>query len=308
MQRAISRAPSMARCDRLVARAAVRRQSPVRAGRERLGAPDPSLPLESQDRGGWSVLRIQRRRVTQRPLTRTLGWCGRRLCVPHTGQVSRTVDPGSVPPGRHWAWISVAGVVLYVAIDACMAVLRPDVSLLHDAESDYGNGAWSWLMDLNFLIRAVSSIAAVLAIAPLVSVSLRARVTNARPMSASRGIGETTGTTAARVGLGLIVAWTLASGLLAFLPDDLRGATVTAHGRVHLLAALVAFASIGVGTIVVSRVCRTPSIGEAPRGSSSASRSQASSRCFFSSRLACASAPWAACGNGASLGLSWPGS
>lgn len=217
MQRAISRAPSMARCDRLVARAAVRRQSPVRAGRERLGAPDPSLPLESQDRGGWSVLRIQRRRVTQRPLTRTLGWCGRRLCVPHTGQVSRTVDPGSVPPGRHWAWISVAGVVLYVAIDACMAVLRPDVSLLHDAESDYGNGAWSWLMDLNFLIRAVSSIAAVLAIAPLVSVSLRARVTNARPMSASRGIGETTGTTAARVGLGLIVAWTLASGLLAFL-------------------------------------------------------------------------------------------
>ncbi|MDR3545280.1 MAG: DUF998 domain-containing protein [Candidatus Limnocylindrales bacterium] len=183
------------------------------------------------------------------------------------------MDPGSVPPGRHWAWISVAGVVLYVAIDACMAVLRPDVSLLHDAESDYGNGAWSWLMDLNFLIRAVSSIAAVLAIAPLVSVSLRARVTNARPMSASRGIGETTGTTAARVGLGLIVAWTLASGLLAFLPDDLRGATVTAHGRVHLLAALVAFASIGVGTIVVSRVCRTPSIGEAPRGSSSASRS-----------------------------------
>jgi hypothetical protein len=52
----------------------------------------------------------------------------------------------------------------------------------------------------------------------------------------------------------LIAVWALASGLLAFFPDDLRGALATGHGRVHLLAALVAFVAVAVGTFVLSRV------------------------------------------------------
>jgi hypothetical protein len=164
------------------------------------------------------------------------------------------VDPGSTAPSRRWAWLAVAGIVLYVAVDVGLALLRPDVSLLHDPESDYGNGAWSWLMDLNFLIRAGLSIAAMLAIAPLLGMASRGRVTQASPMSASSAMEDAPGGVAAQLGIGLLVVWAAASGLLAFFPDDLRGAVITAHGRVHLLAALVAFAGAAVGTLLLSRV------------------------------------------------------
>ena len=137
---------------------------------------------------------------------------------------------------RRWGWLAIAGIVGYVAIDLALAALRPDVSLLHDPESDYGNGAWSWLMDLNFLIRAGLSIAAIVAVAPAVGF-----VSGGRPE------------TAARVGVALIAVWAVASGMLAFFPDDLRGTVVTGHGRIHLLAAFVAFVAAAIGTIALSR-------------------------------------------------------
>jgi Protein of unknown function (DUF998) len=156
----------------------------------------------------------------------------------------------STTASRRWAWLAVVGVLLYIAIDISLALLRPDVSLLHDPESDYGNGAWSCLMDLNFLIRAGLSIAAILAIAPVVGLLTPDSVKRAggAPAVTTQTLGP------ARLGLALIGVWALASGLLAFFPDDLLGAAATAHGRVHLLAALVAFIAVAVGTPVLSRV------------------------------------------------------
>lgn len=66
---------------------------------------------------------------------------------------------------RWLAWAGVAGVAVYVAIDVALAFLRPDYSLLHNAESDYGVGPWSWLMDVNFLLRCLTTLAIVAAMA-----------------------------------------------------------------------------------------------------------------------------------------------
>ncbi|HUJ55230.1 MAG TPA: DUF998 domain-containing protein [Gaiellaceae bacterium] len=133
---------------------------------------------------------------------------------------------------RLWAEAAIAGVVVYVAIDVALVFLRPHFSVLHNAESDYGSkGPYDWLMDLNFVLRCLLSLAAVRALA----------------LSVPQG-------TRMRVALGLISVWAVASGLLAFFPDDPVG--TTAHGlapRVHLALAGIAFIGIAVGARTATR-------------------------------------------------------
>ncbi|HVC23104.1 MAG TPA: DUF998 domain-containing protein [Candidatus Dormibacteraeota bacterium] len=120
-------------------------------------------------------------------------------------------------------------VVIYVLIDVLLAFLRPDLSLLHRAESDYGVGPYSWLMDINFLLRGVLSLA-------LAAALLR--------------LGAKTGRL--RVGVGFLAAWGIGSALLAFFPDDPPGTPPTTAGAIHLDLALVAFLCAVVGTIALS--------------------------------------------------------
>jgi hypothetical membrane protein len=133
---------------------------------------------------------------------------------------------------RLWAEAAIAGVVVYVAIDVALVFLRPHFSVLHNAESDYGSkGPYDWLMDLDFVLRCVLSLAAVRALA--LSVPMGTRM---------------------RVAVGLISVWAVASGLLAFFPDDPVGTTV--HGlapKVHLALAGIAFVGIAVGARTATR-------------------------------------------------------
>jgi Protein of unknown function (DUF998) len=133
-----------------------------------------------------------------------------------------------------WARAAFAGVALYAAIDTALLFLRPQFSLLHSAESDYGShGSWAWVMDLNFLLRCGLSLAAVRAIA----------LGNANAERSPR----------LRVGLGLVTVWAIASGLLAFFPDDPAGTPTHTSGRVHLALAFVAFIAVLIGTIILAR-------------------------------------------------------
>lgn len=157
--------------------------------------------------------------------------CGARPSVSHS-----TVVPmiqGGVDDkhrgARRAAVLAMSGILVYLVVDAVLRVLEPQYSLLRNAESDYGNGPFAWLMDLNFLLRGAASAAVV------VAVSAAARPT--RPL---------------RLGLGLLMVWAVASALLAFFPDDLAGAAATASGHLHLLLALVAFVAIGVGAVLVA--------------------------------------------------------
>ncbi len=127
------------------------------------------------------------------------------------------------------AWSALAGVTVYVAIDVLLGFLRPQYSLVYNAESDYGRGPWYWVMDLNFLLRCLLSLAIVGALA------------RAAPLD-GRG----------RAGRILIVIWAVCSGLLAFFADDLEGQPVHGSGIVHLALALIAFPCVAVGTILIS--------------------------------------------------------
>jgi hypothetical membrane protein len=144
------------------------------------------------------------------------------------GCVSRPESPAT-RAAAPLAWLALAGVVAYVAIDVLLAFLRPHYSLLYNAESDYGRGPWFWVMDLNFLLRCALSLAAVGALS---------RAT--RPDSRSRA------------GLTLLGVWAVCSGLLAFFADDLEGQPVYGSGIVHLALAIVAFACVAIATIVIS--------------------------------------------------------
>lgn len=132
----------------------------------------------------------------------------------------------------------VAAVAIYAAIDTALVFLRPQFSILHNAESDYGSlGSWDWLMDLNFLLRGALSLAAVRAV--------------------TLAVGDEEQRARLRLGLRLLMAWAVASALLAFFPDDPAGTPTRWNGTVHLLLAFVAFFCVVVGALMVSRRLRS---------------------------------------------------
>jgi Protein of unknown function (DUF998) len=110
-----------------------------------------------------------------------------------------------------------------------LAFLRPRYSLLYNAESDYGRGPWSWVMDVNFLLRCALSLALVGALSRTIRPDARARA-----------------------GLVLLAIWAACSGLLAFFADDLEGQPLHFSGVVHLTLAFIAFTCVVIGTILIS--------------------------------------------------------
>jgi hypothetical membrane protein len=139
---------------------------------------------------------------------------------------------GSRSPGwtaATWARLAVAGIAIYLLLDILLAFLEPQYSLLRDAESDYGVGKFSWVMDLNFLVRCALSLALVAALAKV----------------CRRSSGR-------QWGLWLLAAWAAGSGLLAFLPDDPPGFPMTTADKLHLLLATLAFLAVAAGNILLS--------------------------------------------------------
>jgi hypothetical membrane protein len=133
---------------------------------------------------------------------------------------------------RAWAFAAIAGTAVYIAIDIALVFLRPEFSVLHNAESDYGSkGRYAWLMDANFLLRSALSLAAIRALALTVPGRLR-------------------------TGLSVLAVWAVCSGLLAFFPDDPVGTRTTGLAKVHVALAGIAFLAVVVGTLLVTRVLR----------------------------------------------------
>jgi hypothetical membrane protein len=143
---------------------------------------------------------------------------------------STSCAPDTCGMGRNWAAVAITGALFYVAIDCVLALADPQYSLIRNAESDYGVGPNAWLMDFNFLLRGVFSVAAVIAITL-----------------------TTTSPHRSRLGLALIGAWAGCSALLAFFPDNPAGTPVTQSGRIHLLLAGIAFAAVAAGCVLTSR-------------------------------------------------------
>jgi hypothetical membrane protein len=135
--------------------------------------------------------------------------------------------------GRSLAWAGLAGIACYALIDVVLKFLRPEYSLLYNAESDYGRGPWFWVMDGNFLLRCALSLAVIAAIA-----------------RTSRLGGWL------RAGLTLLSVWAICSGLLAFFADDIEGTPQRGSGVVHLILAFIAFTCVTIGAIATSTALR----------------------------------------------------
>lgn len=138
--------------------------------------------------------------------------------------------PGISSKNYYLAAVVLAGIGIYIIIDVILAFLRPDLSLLHNAESDYGRGAYFWLMDINFILRGLFS----LVLAKLILVNFP-KDKLARQFS------------------GVLIVWAVASGLLAFFADNPYGYAKLASGSVHLALAFVAFLAALIAMFVSSR-------------------------------------------------------
>ena len=130
-------------------------------------------------------------------------------------------------------WITIAGLVLYVVLDAIAQILPPHYSPVSQAESDLAVGKYGFLMTLNFLNRGLLSLAFILAF--LRSVDLvgqnRSRFKN---------------------GIYLMSVWAVGAILLAFFPTDVPATPISWHGAIHLVVALIAFICGAFGTLVIS--------------------------------------------------------
>lgn len=129
-----------------------------------------------------------------------------------------------------WPAITIVGVIAYVIIDIVLTFLRPDYNWLHNAESDYGRGPYFWLMDINFLLRCLLTLA--LAKALLIN------------YPKNKSIKQTT---------FWLILWAVMSGLLVFFADNPYGYPKLRSGPAHLLIAFVAFTAALIAMILFSR-------------------------------------------------------
>ena len=134
----------------------------------------------------------------------------------------------------------MTGVVIYVVVDIVLQFLPPHYSPISEAESNLAVGPFGWIMNLNFLGRAVTSFAAVGA---LRSVALDIGVARAERTGSSHRL-PAPGLLVP--GLALFSLGGLCSAVLAFFPTDVASAgesvaTSTATGSVHLVVATLGF-------------------------------------------------------------------
>jgi hypothetical membrane protein len=129
-----------------------------------------------------------------------------------------------------WAlWTTVIGIVVYTSLDIVAQLLPPHYNPVSQAESDLGIGPYGWVMDINFVVRGILSLA--LAYGLYLAWPKTARVP--------------------RISLALIGAWGIGAFILAVSPADVSG-PATLHGTIHLIAAGLAFLFLAVGVMGVS--------------------------------------------------------
>lgn len=141
-----------------------------------------------------------------------------------------TVSTTGTSPRKALATAAMAGVVLYVLVDVVLQILPPNYDPIREAESNLAVGPFGWIMNINFLARAVTTLCAVGAIR-LVGPPSRLRTT----------------------GLILLLFGGAASAIIAFFPIDVDvAAPYTFAGAVHIIVATAGFIAALFGVTVLT--------------------------------------------------------
>ncbi len=132
--------------------------------------------------------------------------------------------------GRILLISSAVGVMIYVMLDAIAQSLPPHYSL-GQAESLLAIGPYGYVMTLNFIVRGLTSLAFIFGFLWTVDLSKDPKY---------------------RPGLALLGVWAIMAFVLAAFPADISSSMVTFHGRIHDLAAFIAFICGGFGVLLIS--------------------------------------------------------
>lgn len=129
--------------------------------------------------------------------------------------------------------ISIAGIVLYVVLDAIAQSLPPHYSPISQAESDLAVGPYGYIMTLNFINRGVLSLCSLLGLV----------ITFRREGTVGSGY---------RRGAYAFAVWSLGALLLAAFPTDVPATPMSWHGAIHFVVAILAFLGGAVGALLLT--------------------------------------------------------
>jgi len=129
--------------------------------------------------------------------------------------------------------VAIAGIVLYVILDAIAQSLPPHYSPISQAESDLAVGPYGYVMTLNFINRGVLSLCFLFALL---------LTANSSDTTSPRFIR----------GSYLFAVWSIGALLLAAFPTDVPATPVSWHGAVHLVVAILAFIGGAFGALYIS--------------------------------------------------------
>ena len=140
---------------------------------------------------------------------------------------------GQARRARFLFGVALAGIVLYVILDAVAQSLPPHYSPISQAESDLAVGPYGIVMAVNFINRGVLSLCFLFALA------LTANSTDTMSHIFRRGGW-------------LFGVWSVGALLLAAFPTDVPATPVSWHGAIHLVVAILAFVGGAFGAFYLS--------------------------------------------------------
>jgi hypothetical membrane protein len=129
--------------------------------------------------------------------------------------------------------VTLAGIALYILLDALAQSLPPYYSPVSQPESDLAVGPYGFLMALNFVNRGGFSLCFLFA------------------LLLAANSGDTASPRFIR-GAKLFSVWSVGAMLLAVFPTDVPPTPVSWHGAVHLLVAVAAFLCGAFGALYLS--------------------------------------------------------
>jgi hypothetical protein len=128
------------------------------------------------------------------------------------------------------ATVALVGIAYFAVIIVALHYLRPDHNPLSQPTSEYAVGPYGFLMTSAFFSVSLASLALVIGLYQGVSQPARSRI-----------------------GLGLMGVWVVGVLIAMIFPIDPEGAPQTISGTVHRINGPLAFLSLTVGVILVSR-------------------------------------------------------
>lgn len=143
-------------------------------------------------------------------------------------------ESGQANRARGLFAVALAGILVYIALDAVVQSLPPHYSPISQAESDLAVGPFGYIMTVNFINRGLFSLSFLFA------------------LFLAANSSDTPGPRF-RMGGYLLGMWSVGSLVLAAFPTDVPPMPISWHGAIHLAVAVFAFLGGAFGALYLSR-------------------------------------------------------